>query len=55
MIQKVGNKWLIYSESKPRKVLGSHRSERAALRQEAAIKMATKRRHGRPMEKMEDY
>ena len=55
MIQKVNNKWVVYSESGRRKVLGSHRSERAALRQEAAIKMATKRRHGRPMKKMEDY
>lgn len=55
MIQKVNNKWVLYSDSKPPKVIGSHRSERAAIRQEAAVKLATKRRHGRPMKKMADY
>ena len=40
-------KWCLYSKKKPKKVLGRHRTRKAAHRQEVAIKISQRRRAGK--------
>ncbi len=39
-----GKTWCLYSKKKPKKVLGRHRTKRAAHKQEVAIKISQRRR-----------